>query len=456
MASIKYKDVDGNWVPLPTVVALKGLSGLPSLTDPAQPSDVAKGKQYINQNGVATTGTYEKYTLPSLTNPATAAQVVEGADFVNKSGARQVGTMPVVDSIEGVKITSIAKGSSGQITASGSAFTAASTSQAVYPNTDIEVPISLSGFGNATAADVMRGKTFTSSSGYVVTGTKEDSSGGGGIELPALSNPADSAHVAADYDFIDDSGRRQVGEMQELTLDNVEWEVYPIDETGHGDQIKIKGLMMPFSGPVYAESDTDVDIPLTLEDFGDATSEDVREGVTFTSSNGYQLTGTMTNAGGGGGSGSEGTTHTFYFGTVTTTTYCTANVYAMSDLEPTPRKVGSVTDAIKASKFLMIVSSAISNYLNSTSYRYTCTNTLTRPATIPAAAVTEQTVSTYAGSTSRASHLIKIFVINVSSITSTATEHTIRVNPNVSRSSGGGGEIMDPEPDPEDQFPSDP
>lgn len=108
---------------------------LPELTNPATGNDVTFGKQYINQDGeLATGGLYEapgaaSFDLTNYNYAETSEFVFQGqypsnyADMIIRGGSRIAGSIPKTV------------------------------------------------FGNATAADVAAGKTFTSEAGVKVTGT---------------------------------------------------------------------------------------------------------------------------------------------------------------------------------------------------------------------------------------------------------------------------------------------
>lgn len=60
----------------------------------------------------------------------------------------------------------------------------------VSNNTSVEAKIALSNFGNATAADVAAGKTFTSAAGLKVTGTASSSGGTSTTAVDSIKNNA--------------------------------------------------------------------------------------------------------------------------------------------------------------------------------------------------------------------------------------------------------------------------
>lgn len=117
------------------IAAIETGTQLPTLTNPGTVVDLALGKQLIDQNG----------------------EIVEGAVYTVGSGERGSGN----GSVSFVSIdanTYEARGTS----ALNMIFRSGSIKCITFPKSD---------FGNATAADVAAGKTFTSKAGVKVTGT---------------------------------------------------------------------------------------------------------------------------------------------------------------------------------------------------------------------------------------------------------------------------------------------
>lgn len=117
------------------IAAIETGTQLPTLTNPGTAADLASGKQLIDQNG----------------------EIVEGVVYTVGSGERGSGN----ESVSFVSIganTYEARGTS----ALDMIFRSGSIKCINFPKSD---------FGNATAADVAAGKTFTSEAGVKVTGT---------------------------------------------------------------------------------------------------------------------------------------------------------------------------------------------------------------------------------------------------------------------------------------------
>lgn len=113
---------------------------LPTLTNPGVASDLVSGKQLINQDGEIVTGTIMEYATGNFV-------LSDGTIFQGGTGSGN-DYIPTI----GIKAT-IPYDLLGRMGKEGSVSTPASN------------------FGNATAADVAAGKTFTSAAGVNVSGT---------------------------------------------------------------------------------------------------------------------------------------------------------------------------------------------------------------------------------------------------------------------------------------------
>jgi hypothetical protein len=318
---------------------------LPALDHPAGKEDVLRGKEYINGSGQKETGSFslddemteqdalilqisnalrnkaaaaDPGTLPPLENPAASSDMATGKELYDQDGNVVTGTLP--DLTDGAFLFANSTHEVGG-TKGGNTFNVA----AVYSNTAVQgvivrpsarlgvrsVPTSL--LGDATAAQVAKGATFTSAAGYLAVGTHECE---GGVTLPELSNPATASDLAYDKQLIGADGEIITGTLGEVT------EGLKIFGTGevalHGSagatEFAVSAVYSPNNigdntvgcilrpGAVMAPRN----VPSSL--FGNATPNQVAKGATFTSAAGLLMEGTMEAAAGGGLAVSKGNT----------------------------------------------------------------------------------------------------------------------------------------------------
>ena len=306
-------------IPVGNIAFSNGVT-LPEMSNEAIEDEVFLGKEYIDGDGVKRTGKFtideeltEQDTLiAQITNalrnkaanndPAalpelgdTAAQptdMVVGKVLYDDEGNPVTGTLIEADEIQ-EKLFATSDYAFGG-TPGGTVFHVSGMYNGnlegvvVRPGAGLGVRSAPTDFfGNAEAADVVLGKTFTSAAGLLVEGTHECEEG---VTLPELDNPAEAADIASGKTLYDDEGNPVTGEVS--TFDKqVGWMVDPQQVGGKINLSYYTTKPYLFRAGVVMESE--------LEKFGDAMPEQVVKGVKFTSKAGLLAEGTMEPSSGG-------------------------------------------------------------------------------------------------------------------------------------------------------------
>jgi hypothetical protein len=197
--------------------------------------------------GVA--GTYEGVELPSLTTPGTASDLANGKQLIDANGNVVTGTIPVKDIAAQTEFNAVLFDSeSGNISVIGKLGEKA----IVSGTTSIITNVPASETGDASADDVVKGKTFTSANGVKVTGTIAEYSNDGNKYGWAGATP--------------------------YTL---------TEQTGIGLYGTVPNDILFRNGCQFA-------LATDPSNYGDATAADVAKGKTFTSAAGLTVVGTNT------------------------------------------------------------------------------------------------------------------------------------------------------------------
>lgn len=183
--------------------------------------------------------------LPTLSNKAVEGEIASGKQAIDANGNVLTGTAYVngISTYYMNAVDTTYDSSNDAITSWGQV----SQNTFMYEKSVAAVKHSSSDFGDATAADVASGKTFTSSAGLKVTGNVETYDSGTGLVANAQSRAKSGNNLAT---------------------------------------------MATNSSDVLLRSGSTIMINDPLTNFGDATAADVANGKTFTSSAGLKVTGT--------------------------------------------------------------------------------------------------------------------------------------------------------------------
>ena len=154
IVSVRYNDAD-----IPVGAAL------PELTNPADTSNVDSGKEFISGSGEKLVGTSEKI---DTSDAFVYAWDIAKGRTAYAYGMKLTGTLED----EGTKTIRLAGEHFPQLDDSDSiAFIGKHNKECIVRKCDFNLDIPRADLGDATAADVASGKTFTSAAGLKVTGT---------------------------------------------------------------------------------------------------------------------------------------------------------------------------------------------------------------------------------------------------------------------------------------------
>lgn len=261
----------------------------------ATAEDVVEGKTFTSENGLKVTGTHkcpETTGIDTSDATATAEDMAEGTTaYVN--GQKVTGSLPVWKNIYWNNSSLAWNDEKKQVVAKGSM----DLKRILVKDAPVEFRQDGINFGDAEAADVAEGKTFTSSAGLKVIGTKKEASNG--VTLPTLTNPGTADDLAEGVELIDADGNVITGTVPVNPTSFVSTVTSSVSfekSSDNGNYISCKGKL---SGNRLLR-DGNVTVNVAGTKLGDATASDVAKGKTFTSASGLKITGTREDSSGGG------------------------------------------------------------------------------------------------------------------------------------------------------------
>lgn len=256
----------------------------------ATAADVLVGKTFTSENGLKIEGTHEcEVGIDTSDATVTENDILEGVTAYGKNG-KITGTFPVTTGSRRYYDDGVEMGVS---TRDSSYFAmtndfGVNTPRAFKSGSIISLELPFSNFGDATAADVASGKTFTSTDGLKVVGTHE-------CEIGIDTSDATVTESNLEKDVVAyGSNGRVVGTVKKTGGLNYSG----IIPTSDDDEL-ILSYTLP-EKTIFSEN-AGIKFTCYLDKLGDATAADVASGKTFTSSSGLKVTGTASAVSGGNG-----------------------------------------------------------------------------------------------------------------------------------------------------------
>lgn len=213
--------------------------------------------------------------LPELDNPGAAGDLVQGKELIDANGQKVTGTLPTTQALVVPELSDEAT-----LTVSNEKLVVSDGVEKTVVENAFVVSVDATPLGDATEADVVAGKIFTSKNGMGKVGTHTCS----GTQLPSLSSPGTSEDLLTGKELIGADGSVVTGAMA---------------NNGSLARTYTTNGSRTFSKGYYSGGTITVNVPASTVEvnnpYGNASASDVRSGVTFMSG-GVERTGTMSDA----------------------------------------------------------------------------------------------------------------------------------------------------------------